>query len=98
MKKLPKLYKENNIQTKDNNRKYYKIKNETNHIQNQNSIRKQIKSLFNMIEHSNNKKVVIKTNEKLYDTYLISRTRDNIITAENELIPIKDIIFIKEKN
>lgn len=96
MKKLPKLYKMEKIQTENNNTKYYRIKKENN-IQN-NDIRKQINAIFNMVEYSNNKKVLIKTKEKLYDTYLISRTRDNIITSENELIPIKDIIFIKEKN
>ena len=41
--------------------------------------------------------VIIKTKDNIYDTYLISRTSKNIITLENDIIPISDIQFIKIK-
>ena len=60
--------------------------------------RKEIYNIFNGIGHSYNIPVIIKTKNKEYDTYLVDKTRDIVITIENEHIKIDDIISIEKKN
>ena len=97
MKKLPKIYHKDSINFKNNNKDYCIFKN-TSEISNQELIKEKINNIFKGLEASYNIPVIIKTKNNIYDTYLISRTRDNIITKENEIIPIKEIIILKEKN
>lgn len=98
MKKLPRIYKNEKIHPKNNNTSFYKINNEKETIIEENHIEKELHKIFNGMGHSYNISVIIKTKEKLYNTYLLSKTEDTIITIENERIPIKDIIFLKIKN
>lgn len=98
MKKLPKIYKNDNIHPKNNNTNYYTVNNKEETIIKEKNIEQQLTNIFNGIGHSYNIPVMIKTNEKLYNTYLLSKTDENIITIDNEIIPIKKIIFIKTKN
>lgn len=97
MKKLPNIYKNNNIVLNTNNKKYCSFKN-TNNLEKDNNIKDTINNLFKGLGHSYNIPVVITTTSKEYDTFLISRTRDNVITIENELIPIDSIIKLIIKN
>ena len=97
MKKLPKIYHNKNRIYNTNNRDYCIFKNSHELIDDL-SVKERINKLFRSPNNHYNIPVIIKTKDSLYDTYLISRTRDNIITKDKEIIPIKDIIIIKEKN
>lgn len=97
MKKLSKIYHNENIHYKNNNTEYCIFKN-TPSIPEDHSIKEKINNIFRRLEPSYNIPVIIKTKDKLYDTFLISRTRDNIITKDNEIIPIRNILLLKEKN
>ena len=87
MKKLPSLYKNPNIKTKDNNKKLDYIK-----IDKQQEIEKIINSLFDTLGYVFNIPLEIKT---VYNTYLVSQTEKTITTIDNEIINKQDIIDIK---
>ena len=89
MKKLPSLYKNPDIKTKDNNKKLDYIKIE------QQEIEKTINSLFNTLGYVFNIPLEIKTINKVYNTYLVSQTEKTITTIDNEIINKQDIIDIK---
>lgn len=97
MKKLPSIFKNENISSKKNNKEYCIF---TNHetIVRENKVKEEISNIFSGIGHSYNIPVIIKTKNKEYDTYLVDRTRDIVITIENEHIKINDITSIKIKN
>ena len=90
MKKLPKIYKNNNINPKDNNKKICHLKEEI--INNKEDI---LNEIFNGLSHPYNIEVLIKTNNKIYETYLVSKTKKNIITLDNDVIPIDSILNIE---
>ena len=91
MKKLPELYKNTNINPKDNNKKICHLK------ENINVKEEVLDKIFNGISHPYNIKVLITTNNKSYETYLVSKTKKNIVTLDNEVIPIDNIINIEIK-
>lgn len=92
MKKLPKLYKNENSNLFDHNRKEYRI---TDSLFEDNSF-DVLDEIFNGIGHPYNQKVFIKTIKKEYETYLVSRTKQTLLTLDNDSIPIQDIITIKK--
>ena len=92
MKKLPELYKNEKMNLVDHNCKAYTIKEEVVEEKEEDLL----DTIFNGIGHPYNQKVFIKTNKKTYETYLVSRTKQNVLTLENEVIPIQDILFIKK--
>ena len=94
MKKLPKLYKNESSNMKDNNRKSFSIKEDT--IVDNYSSMDVLNSIFNGLGHPYNQKVFLKTKNKTYETYLVSKTKQNVLTLENEQIPIQDILFLKK--
>ena len=91
MKKLPKIY-QNKIDKNIHNNK------EMDYVKKSN---KNIKEILNIIfigeGYSYNKEVIIETNNKVYDTYIITRTKNNIVTLEDKIININDIKDIKIK-
>ncbi len=92
MKELPKLYKNKNPITIDNNKKVCYLKTEQiNQVKEElNLIGNDLKKLYN-----DNIKVFIKTKKKTYETSIIIKTKKYIITIDDETIPIEDIIYIK---
>jgi hypothetical protein len=90
MKRLPELYKNTNISL-SNNKKYCYVE-EQNNIQNIEEIENKIKSIIH--ETNNNNQVIIKTKDKEYKTIIVAKVNNNIITLNNDKIPIKDIISI----
>lgn len=102
IKKLPKIY-QNNINKKINNNKttyhlkYNNIDIEPNNMINY-SVDEVIDSIFNSTGYAFNKKVIIKTNDKTYNTSLIAKRNNYILTLDNDRIKIDDIISIKRKN
>ena len=94
MKKLPELYKNEFSNPKDNNKKSIKVEKAV--IQ-ENNIEEELHNIFHGIGHAYNNPVTIKTKNQLYNTYLIAKTRNSVITMENETIPIEEIIYLKSK-
>lgn len=91
MKKLPKIY-QNKIDKNIHNNKEIDYVKESNK-----NIKEILNIIFNGEGYSYNKEVIIETNNKVYDTYIITRTKTNIVTLEDEIININDIKDIKIK-
>ena len=90
MKKLPKIY-QNNIDKKINNNK------EVDYVKKV-DIKNILNEIFNGRGYSYNKEVIIETSNKVYDTYIITRTKNNIVTLEDEIIDSLDYDEYKYKN
>lgn len=101
MKKLPKIYQAEINKKISNNKKICYLKNATDQLESTNiengSVLEKLDEIFSGLGYSYNRSVIIKTNQKEYNTSLIAKTKNNVITLENEIIPISDIITIKEK-
>ena len=91
MEKLPRLYKNDHIQPVDHNRKSYFIKEDDKE-----DISTVLNEIFNGLGHPYNQKVRIQTEKKSYETYLVSKTKQNLLTLENEIIPISQILSMKK--
>lgn len=99
MKKLPKIY-QNEINKKINNNKTTcYIKNENTKIESMSNqdISKLLDEVFSGIGYSYNIPLTIKTKQNIYNTSLIARTKNNIITLDNDTIPLNEIISITKK-
>lgn len=92
MKKIPKLYKVDNNKIKDHNQRKCNIVKEE-----QVNIKPQLDEIFSGLVYPYNISVEIITKDKKYDTSIIARTKDHILTHEDNIIPIKEIISIKKK-
>ena len=97
---LPKVFQNKNIGNINNDQQYYyslskgiKNINTRNNI----NINDKINSLFKSNKFSYKINVIITTNEKEIDTTIIGKVNNKLITINNELIPIKDIIDINQK-
>jgi hypothetical protein len=94
MNKKPELYKcENNL--KSHNKKYCYVNNKilSDDIKD-NLIDEKIKFLINNPNYLNNIKVLIKTKNKEYKTSIVSKVNNKILTIDNEIIPVDEIISI----
>ena len=89
----PKLFKNENVKV-NNNREACLLKNINNNDQ---AFEKVLDSIFNSFSSMYNTKVIIETKDKTYKTYLVSRTNNNIMTINREIIPIKEIVNIRIK-
>ena len=96
MDKLPKLY--TNIFDKkiDNSQELLKISNKEENIKSNIDIRKKIDSIFKSNSFIYKKNVRITFNDKIEDYILIGKTNNNLITMDNQIININNIIDIKE--
>lgn len=101
MKKLPKIYQSEFVKKITNNKKVCYVKNQDEDFEsNANdkiNISEKIDNIFKSIGHSYNIPLIIKTNTKEYNTNIIAKIKNNIITIDNEIIPISEIIYIEEK-
>lgn len=96
MKKLPEIYKNNFTKKIKNNREVCYLRNEDVISTASNiSIEKEINNIFSGIGYSYNIPVEIVTNKKVYNTSLVAKTRENVVTLDNEIIAIGDIKSIK---
>lgn len=92
MKKLPELYKNSN-KLKSNNTKYCYV--EENIIPNKdNNLEDKIKSILSNPNYLSNISLLIKTKNKEYKTSIVSKYNNNILTLNNEVIPVDEIISI----
>ena len=103
-KKLPGVFPGKVKKDSGNNKKvFYSNKNENdikeNSIENipktEKNIKQKIKTIFNSPNYIYKADVEIKLKNEIITKRIIGRNNINLITMENELIPIKDIIDIK---
>lgn len=97
MKKLPELYKNNNIKPIDNNKKVYYMKNEDMRKASNTSVEEELDNIFHGLGYSYNIPVELVTTKKKYHTSLVTKTKENVVTIDNIIIPISEIISITKK-
>ena len=97
MKKLPELYKNQNAKLIDNNKKVYYMRKEENRSITKNTVEEQLDNIFNTLGYSYNIPVEIITKNETYHTSLVTKTKGNVVTIDNHIIPISDTISITKK-
>lgn len=99
MKKLPKLYTNTFDKKIDNSLEYTTVTNkiEDNKPTNKYEIKKKIDKIFKSTDYIYKIKVIITLKDKEITKTLVGKNNTNLITIDNELINIKDIIDIKKK-
>lgn len=97
-KKLPNLFKKDVSKDHINNKKVFSSK-EKIIFKDNDSVENKLKKLFKSSRYIFNIGVIIKTSKKEYDTKIIGKIRNSIITNENIEIPIVEIedIIIKDR-
>lgn len=100
MKKLPKIYQNNINKTIKNNKNVCYLKDDMSQPQKEDnqSIETTLDKIFSGIGYSYNIPVLIETPTKVYDTSLVAKTSNNIITLDNEIIPLTNITSLKIKD
>lgn len=103
MAKLPKIY-QNTIHKEINNNKkvYYGGKKEESEMVQENATTKEeienlIDDIFSLPTYSFNVPLLIHTKNKTYDTSLIAKTKGNILTFDNDIIPLSEITKIEKR-
>lgn len=93
MKKLPSIYKNNINKNISNNKTSCNINlNRTNK-----TVQDEINDIFNGFGYSYNIPLEIITTQKTYNTSLIAKVNNYVVTTNNDVILIDDIIEIKKK-
>lgn len=96
MKKLPEIYKNNINKNINNNKKMCILKNVNEEIKEKTvNIEEILSKIFNGIGYSYNIPILIETKNKKYETSLITKTKNNVVTIDNDIIPINEIVNIK---
>ncbi len=101
-KQLPKLFQNKiNKDLKNNNKIYYSANKDQNNIDdlkdNKIDINQKLNNIFTSSNYIYKANVTIKTKDNSYDTKIIGKNRNFIITIDNKTIPISDIIDIEIK-
>ena len=101
MKKLPNIYKNEITKKSDNNDTVFCSFEEKEERSNTvelkgNNILQKINSIFKSSNYIYKANVEIKLKDKIVNKTIIGKNRTHLITNENELIPISDIIDIKK--
>lgn len=104
-KKLPKVFANKINKNAGNNKNVFYSENnnvdETFSVSDKNMLAKNINQKINEIFNSPNyiykADVIIKLKDKTIDKRIIGKNSSNLITIENELIPISSIVDIKLK-
>lgn len=90
---IPKIYQNKNITNVENSQDYYYSDLTSKKI----NINEKITNIFKTKKYLYKIPVIIDTKNSKIDTYVIGKTNSYLITINNELILIKDIIDINEK-
>lgn len=94
---LPNVFQNKNIEIKNTPQELFY----GNQIIRKNTINKDIKATIKNLFQSKNYvyklDVSIETANKTFDTSIVGQTNNHLITIDNELVPIKDILDIYEK-
>lgn len=95
MKKLPSLYT-NSFDKKIDNSLDYIIVGKENVVNKTKDINKSIDNIFKSSNYIYKIKVSITLKDQVIEEYIIGRNRNSIITINNDIINIRDILDIKE--
>lgn len=101
-KKLPEMFKKNIDKSHLNNKEICYVSKEKvvkSNSDNTETVEEKIKKLFKSSKYVFNIGVIIKTKKKTYDTKVIGKIKNSLITEDNETIPIIEIedIIIKDR-
>lgn len=102
MGKIPKVFANKEVKTSGNNKKVYYSESSKNNIVDENveisktDINKKIRDIFNSPNYIYKADIVIKLKDGPVTKRIIGKNNTHLITMENELIPISDIIDIKK--
>lgn len=96
MKQKPKVF-QNPIYKELHNNSSYSV-TRSNEVYNVEDIHKKIKDIFSSNDYIYKADVVIKLNNETVEKQIIGKKDEYLLTIDNELIPINDIIDIKRKN
>ena len=94
MSKLPKIYHEDINKSIKNNKQVTYIRNSNSISESNNesdSIEEVLNKVFNGVGYSFNIPLRIETYHKVYNTSLIGKTSNYLLTFDNDTIPISDI-------
>ena len=99
--KLPKLFKKDVSKEHNTNNKICITSNKEDTVNKKNdvlTVEEKIKKLFKSNRYVFNIGVIIKTKKKDYDTKIIGKIKNSLITEKEEVIPIVEIedIIIKD--
>ncbi len=99
MKDLPKVFQSKIDKKFNNNRSVYYSSNDnsTNEIVDTKTIKQKINDIFSSPNYVYKANVDITLKDKKITKRIIGRNKDYIITMDNDLIPIGDIIDIKSQ-
>lgn len=97
MKKLPKIYQNKIDKNIFNNKEKCYVETNKHIGESADEMDISLDEVFSGLGYSYNIPLIIKTIEKEYKTSLIAKTKKNIVTIDNEVIPINEIISIKKK-
>ena len=92
MKKLPKIYHEQiNKKIKNNKEIAYVSKEDITEEKKEESIDEVLNKVFNGIGYSFNIPLRIETFNKVYETSLIAKSNNYLITFDNDTIPLSEV-------
>lgn len=96
MKDLPKVFR-NNLDKKFNNNRsvYYSSNDSKEEVRDSRSVLQKINDIFSSPNYVYKANVEITLKDKKVTKRIIGRNKDYIITMDNVLIPVEDIIDIK---
>lgn len=100
MKELPKIYHDDTNKEFSNNNKFFysNNSNQEEKIEDNRTVIQKINEIFSSPNYIYKANVEIVLKNKTIKKRIIGRNKDYIITMDNNLIPIKDIIDIKSTN
>lgn len=101
MNKLPSVFVNKNIIYNDNNQKFFysKVTKKDNRKNNMKKVDvfKKINDIFSSPKYIYKIPVKLETYHKTYDTFLVAKNNTEVVTIENDVIKINDIINVEEK-
>jgi len=97
MKKLPELYKNNNMHPKNNNKTVCYLNNKEVRNDSKPTILEELNSIFNGLGYSYNIPVIIETKNGKIHTSLVTKSKNYVVTIDNQTILISDIINIEKE-
>ena len=99
-KKLPEVF-HNSINKKlSNNNDIFYSKDDTNMVEekkDRKNIRKMINDIFSSSDYVYKANVKITTSDNSFETKIIGKNKNYLITLDNKIIPIEDIIDIEKE-
>lgn len=97
-KKIPSVFASKIDKKINNNETYYKSSEVKNISLNKNDIDKKIHDIFNSSDYIYRANVIITLKSGEIKKKIIGKNNNSLITIDNELIPIEDILDIKKSS